>query len=248
MRTAQTQSKIQNPKSKIEPIPLSWSNVYLLAEGRRAALIDTGLRRDRNDLLAALQAHGFRDNEIEAVYLTHGHCDHAGNAAYFAERGAKVYAHRREAPYLELPRRTYAGSFSQVLQRPISALAFSMGEWLYPVERRRPDVLVEDGDSIAAPGGDLRVVACPGHSPGHVAFYREQDAALFSGDAVMNIIPGRRISGLHLPLRLFSSDWAQAKRSVHTLAALQPTLLFFGHGPPLRRNTASRLAQWAASL
>ena len=199
-------------------------------------------------MLAALQAKGFGADEIEAVYLTHGHCDHAGNAAYFAERGAKVYAHRREAPYLALPRRTYAGNFAQVLRRPISALAFSIGEILYPVERRRPDILLEDGDWIDAPGGALRVAACPGHSPGHSAFFRESDAALFSGDAIMNIIPGRRTSGLHLPLRIFSSDWAQAKRSVQTLAALNPQILLSGHGPPLRRETAPRLAKWAASL
>ena len=220
----------------------------MLTAGRRAALIDTGLRRDREDLLAALQSHGFSSNEIEAVYLTHGHCDHAGNAAYFAERGAKVYAHRQEAPYLGLPRRTYAGNFSQFLRRPLSALAFWAGERLYPVERRTPDVLLGDGDCIDAPGGRLRVVACPGHSPGHIAFFREEDAALFSGDAVMNIIPLRRPSGLHLPLRIFSSDWAQVKQSVQTLAALQPKVLLSGHGAPLRRETASRLAEWADSL
>ena len=230
------------------PIPLSWSNAYLLTEGRRAALIDTGLRRDRETLLAALQAKGFGADEIEAVYLTHGHCDHAGNAAYFAERGAKVSAHRREAPYLALPRRTYAGNFAQVLRRPLSALAFAGGEILYPVERRAPNVLLEDGDWIDAPGGALRVVSCAGHSPGHIAFYRESDAALFSGDAVMNIIPGKRTSGLHLPLRIFSSDWAQAKRSVQTLAALHPQILLSGHGEPLRHETASRLAKWAQAV
>ena len=238
----------QNLAPNTFPIPLFWSNAYLLVEGRRAALIDTGLRRDRPALLTALQARGFGADEIEAVYLTHGHCDHAGNAAYFAERGAKVYAHRREAPYLGLPRRTYAGNFAQSLRRPVSSLAFSIGEILYPVERRTPDILLEEGDLIDAPGGALRVVACPGHSPGHIAFYRARDAALFSGDAVMNIIPGRRTSGLHLPLRIFSSDWAQAKQSVQILAALHPQILLSGHGGPLRHETASRLAKWADSL
>ena len=238
----------QHPTPNTFFISLSWSNVYLLTAGRQAALIDTGLRRDRPALLAALRSRGIADDQIEAVYLTHGHCDHAGNAAYFAERGAKVWAHRREAPYLALPRRTYAGNFGQSLQSPVSALAFSIGERLYPVERREPDILLEDGDLIDAPGGTLRVVACPGHSPGHSAFFRESDAALFSGDAVMNIVPLRRTSGLHLPLRVFSSDWHQAKQSVRILAALNPQILLSGHGPPLRHETAFRLAKWAGSL
>ena len=228
-------------------VPLAWSNAYLLTEGGRAALIDTGLPQDRANLLAALRSLGVREDRVEAVYLTHGHCDHAGNAAYFAERGAKLYAHRDEAPYLELPRRTYAGIGRQTLRHPVSACLFQIGERRYPVKRRNPDVLLEEGDMIHAPGGALRVVACPGHTPGHVAYFREDDAALFTGDAVMTLIPVRRISGLSLPLRVFSSDWNQAKRSVQTLAALHPATLLSGHGWPLRR-AAARLSRWADSL
>ncbi len=230
------------------PISLSWGNAYLLTEGRRAALIDTGLRQDRTALLAALESRGICADAIEAVYLTHGHCDHAGNAAYFAERGAKVYAHQAEAPFLGLPRQTYAGNFARSLRRPVSAALFRAGETLYPVARRGPDVLLDDGSVIDAPGGALRVVACSGHTPGHAAFFREADAALFSGDAVMNILPGRGVAGLSLPLRVFSSDWAAVKRSARLLAALQPKTLFAGHGPVLREDTAARLAKWAAGI
>ena len=242
------QSKIQNPKSKIKLISLAWSNVYALTKGRRLALIDTGLRQDRENLLAALQTLGFSENEVEAVFLTHGHCDHAGNAAFFAERGAKLYAHRMEAPFIGLPRRAYAPKGLHLFKQPLSALLFCVGEWRYPVTRRDPNVYFTDGDLLDAPGGALRVVASPGHSPGHSAFFRDSDRTLFSGDAIMNIIPVRRVSGLSLPLRVFSSDWAKAKRSARLLAELCPDTLLAGHGNPLRRETASRLLEWSASL
>lgn len=229
-------------------ISLAWSNAYLLLKGSEAALIDTGLRRDRPALLAALRELGVRVEQIRAVYLTHAHCDHAGNAAYFAAQGAHIHLHENEARFLSCPRRTYAQTGLHMLARPFSALAFLIGEQLYPVARCAVDVCHQDNDTIDAPGGPLRVIACPGHTPGHAAYYRARDGLLFSGDAVLNIIPVRRVTDLSLPMRLFTDDWTAARRSAIWLAQLQPTRLLAGHGHPLLQDTAARLKNWAETL
>src|SRR6185295_7230774 len=104
-----------------------------------------------------------------------------------------IAIHRDEAPYLSLPRRTYAPRGWRMLVRSHSALLFGLSELLHPVERCGADRLLEDGDILPAPGGILRVVSCPGHTPGHIAFFREKDGILFSGDAVINIIPVKRV-------------------------------------------------------
>jgi len=91
-------------------------------------------------------------------------------------------------------------------------------------------------------------VPCPGHTEGHAAFFREREGVLFSGDAVMNIIPIRREIGLSLPIRFLSSNWEQGKASARLLADLAPRLLLSGHGPPLREQTADRLQAWAQTL
>ncbi|MCW3100420.1 MAG: fold metallo-hydrolase [Chthonomonadaceae bacterium] len=232
-------------------ISLAWSNAWVLWEGGggEATLIDTGLQEDRDALRVGLQQIGIDAAQVSAVLLTHAHCDHAGNAAYFAGRSATVKLHENEAPFLGLPRRTYIPPGPACLLRPHTALAFAIGEARYPVERVAQGlVTLISEETIEAPGGPLRVVASPGHTPGHIAFYRESDGVLFSGDAAMNIIPIKRVVGLSLPIRFLSSDWEQGKASARRLADLRPRLLLSGHGPPLREDTPERLQAWAQAL
>ena len=229
-------------------IRLGWGNAYLLHEGERSALIDTGLQQDRADLVAALKEIGVLPGMLEAVYLTHAHCDHAGNAAWLAGQGARLIAHRAEAPYMGLPRRAYVPHKWKRLSRPHTMLMFAAAERLYPVERRDADGLVEEGEILDAPGGALRVVHSPGHTPGHSAFWRERDRVLFSGDAIMNIIPFRRITALSLPIRAFSDDWQQCKQSARRLAELRPATLLAGHGRPLTEEAAAQLEAWTRTL
>lgn len=235
----------------IARISLAWGNAYVLRDpkgGRDAALIDCGLLKDRPALLAGLRALNIEPADVRTVLLTHAHCDHAGNAAYFANMGANIVLHEQEAPYLQLPRRSYAYTGVRALRRPFTSLAFTIGEVTQPVERCAVGQTVADGELINAPGGSLRVIHTPGHAPGHIAFYREQDQLLFSGDAILNIIPIRRVTALSLPMRLLSDDWAQAKRSASRLIQLRPRLLYAGHGLPLTANVADALTEWGERL
>lgn len=251
-------------------LPLAWGNAFLLTDGREAALIDTGLKKDRSALRAALQEIGIEESQVRAVYLTHAHTDHAGNAAYFAGKDsgslhsrpreaetnwpepfpcrARIYLHQEEARYLALPRCGYTPTGFGILKRPLSALLFTAGEWLHPVERCEPDVLLEDGDTVETPIGPLRVVFCPGHSPGHIAYFRERDGLLFSGDAAINIIPIWLKIALSLPMHVFSTDWQQTKQSARLLATLRPSLFLPGHGPPITHEAAEKLKVFADSL
>jgi glyoxylase-like metal-dependent hydrolase (beta-lactamase superfamily II) len=239
---------------RVFQIPLDWSNAYLLVQNSGsmhnsdATLIDTGLQRDQPRLLNALTELGIGPERVRSVLLTHAHCDHAGGALAFADWGANVTLHRREERFLLRPRVTYAQTGPHMLLRPVSALAFLIGERIYPVERCGALLTVDDGDRISVPGGPLRVIACPGHTPGHIAYLRERDGLLFSGDAVLNIVPIRRVTGLSLPLRLLTDDWAEAKRSARRLAQLRPDRLLSGHGHPLTDETGARLQAWADTL
>ena len=221
---------------------------YILRGCEDVMLIDCGLRKDRPALVAGLRALNIEPDGVQTLLLTHAHCDHAGNAAFFAAQGANIVAHRNEARFLEPPRRTYAGRGLTALRRPLTSLAFTLGEVLYPVERCAVSRKVTDGERIEAPGGALQVAHCPGHTPGHIAFYRPSDGTLFSGDCVLNIIPFKRVMGLSLPIRMLSDDWEQAKNSARRLAELKPRLLLSGHGVPLAEDAADRLYTWAQTL
>ena len=237
-------------------IGLAWSNVYLLIDenidendeqrkpGSEAALIDTGLQKDRPMLLAALSQLDIRPEQIRTVFLTHAHTDHAGNVAYFAALGADIAMHSDEARYLTPPRTTYCPQGISKLMRPLNTVIFTGSEALYPVERCAVTQRLSDGDFVEAPCGALRVIATPGHTPGQVAYYRERDGLLFSGDAILNVIPIRQKNGLSLPPVFLNSIPAQVVPSAKRLVELQPNLLCSGHGWTLRDRTAERLEEW----
>jgi glyoxylase-like metal-dependent hydrolase (beta-lactamase superfamily II) len=229
-------------------LSLAWSNVYILKEGQNVALIDTGLQKDRPAILRGLAELGVSEKQVGAVYLTHAHTDHGGNAAYFARQGARLHVHEAEAPYIGVPRRTYLLPGWRGWTRPFMTIGFWVGEWLYAVERYNPDVVLTEDMMLDAPGGALRVVFSPGHSPGHAAYFRESDGTLFSGDSILTLIPISRANALSLPLHVFSTDWAQTKQSARRVAALGPRALLAGHGWPLTENTADRVSAWAETL
>ena len=107
----------------------------------------------------------------------------------------------------------------------------------HPVDRR-----LREGDEVAG----FTVLDVPGHSAGHVAYWRESDRVLVLGDVLnnMDVITGRR--GLREPKWFFTPDPARNRESIRRLAALEPSLAVFGHGPPLR--DAGSLADFAAKL
>src|SRR3954447_2227459 len=107
----------------------------------------------------------------------------------------------------------------------------------HAVDRR----LVE-GDDVAG----FKVIDTPGHSAGHVVFWRESDGVLVVGDVLngMNIFTG--IPGLHEPRPYLTPDPEENRRSIRKVAALEPKLIVFGHGPPLKNP--SKLASSVAGL
>src|SRR6185503_20815404 len=83
----------------------------------------------------------------------------------------------------------------------------------HPVARR-----LREGDEVAG----FQVLHVPGHSPGHVAYWRESDRVLVLGDVLnnMNVMTG--IRGLHEPKLIFTPDPARNRDSARRLAELEP--------------------------
>jgi glyoxylase-like metal-dependent hydrolase (beta-lactamase superfamily II) len=107
-----------------------------------------------------------------------------------------------------------------------------------PIARR-----LAEGDEV----GGFRVVDAPGHSPGHVAFWRESDRVLICGDVFFNMqIPSLK-PGLREPPRIFTPDPGRNRASMRKLLALEPEIVGFGHGPVLTGATP-RLRAFTASV
>ena len=97
----------------------------------------------------------------------------------------------------------------------------------------RSSQALADGDEVAG----LRIVATPGHSPGHVCVLDAAGSTVIVGDAAHNV--GGALGPIGPP---FTSDAAQAAASLARLAALGFERALFAHGPPLESGAAAALA------
>ncbi|QCG95306.1 MBL fold metallo-hydrolase [Azospirillum sp. TSA2s] len=219
------------------------------AGDREWVLIDTGLIGTKGFIRSAAAERFGRDSRPAAIVMTHGHFDHVGALEDLAEEwDTPVYAHPLEHPYLN-GQAAYPPGDPSVGGGAMAALAR-----FYP--RKPVDVsfrlraLPEDGSVSVMPG--WRWVHTPGHSVGHVSFWREQDRSMIVGDAFVTTgqesayaVAVQRAE-MHGPPMYFTVEWDKAKDSVARLAALEPELVITGHGEPMHgtemRTALHRLA------
>ena len=212
-------------------IPLAFVNAFAVGDpGGAWVLVDTGLPGGAGYLRGKTATRFGRPPE--AVVLTHGHFDHAGNAAALAaEWDVPVYAHPDELPFLtgrsDYPPAdpTPGGAIAQ-LSRTFPTTGFDLGE--------RVRALPAEGSVPGLP--EWRWLHTPGHTPGHVALWRERDATLLAGDAFATtdldswtslVTQSRALSRAAVP---FTPDWGAAEQSVRDLAELRPMRIGAGHG------------------
>ena len=201
-------------------------NVYLLGD----VLIDAATRRGEQRILRQLAGY-----KLSAHALTHAHPDHQGSSHALCERlQIPLWCGQGDVPAMETPGGVYdsqAPTWLNRLQR-----RFWTGP-PHPVAR----ALIE-GDEVAG----FTVLEVPGHSRGHLAYWRESDRVLILGDVLNNINLMTGIPGLHEPPALFNVDSVRNRASIRRVAALRPALALFGHGAPLR--DPDKLADFAAQL
>lgn len=216
-------------------------NLYFLGErgvgDRGWVLVDCGFMGSAGMIVKAAAQRFGADARPAAIVLTHGHFDHVGALETLAEQwDVPVYAHALELPYITgrasyPPMDPSTGGGSQALMSPL----FPRGPWNVGARARE---LPSDGSVPFADG--WRWLATPGHSPGHVSLFRDDDRTLIAGDAVITTKQESTLSVLtqqpevRRPPAYATTDWQLARTSVEALAALEPELLATGHGVPLR--------------
>ncbi|UTI64231.1 MBL fold metallo-hydrolase [Paraconexibacter antarcticus] len=105
------------------------------------------------------------------------------------------------------------------------------------------DRVLTEGD-VVGPG--FTVLETPGRTPGHIALWREEDRVLLCGDVFFNVNMKTTRAGLREPPKVQTIDVAANRESARRLAALEPQVVGFGHGPVLRDDAAGRLRAFAA--
>ncbi len=189
-------------------------NIYLVGD----VLIDAGTRQAERRILRQLKGR-----TLSAHALTHAHPDHQGSSHAVCERlGIPLWCGQGDVPAMETPgaikNPKAPGWLNRVQERMWTGPP-------HPVARA-----LHEGDDVAG----FTVLDTPGHSVGHISFWRESDRVLIVGDVLgnMNFLTG--IPGLNTPPDIFTPDPARNHESARRLAALEPALACFGHGSPLR--------------
>ena len=206
------------------------------AGDRGWVLVDAGMPGTAGLIEKAAERRYGEGARPAAIVLTHGHFDHVGALETLAERwDVPVWAHELERPYLDgstrypPPDPTVGGGLMAILSP------------LYPRDpvnvAGRLQLLPADGSVPPLPG--WRWVPTPGHTPGHVTFWRERDRAMLVGDAFITtkqesaFAVARQRPELHGPPMYYTPDWGRARESVRRLAAMEPELVVTGHGPAM---------------
>ena len=213
------------------------SSVYVL-EGHDGSvtLLDAGAIGSAGRVLRVVERLGFPADRVRTVALSHHHVDHSGALSrLIALTGAQSAAHVLDVPFISDPPPDW---------RRLGALrGTSRAVWLFLRSRRvQIDVPLSEGDRL--PGVEqFRVIHTPGHTPGSISLWDEQRGLLIVGDAF-----NFRFGILSRPSLIFSTDMAEAYRTIRKLAALDVQTLAFAHFPPLTERTSARLRSLAASL
>ena len=202
---------------QLKGFPRDNINMYLLDD----VLVDAGTVFDGRRILKQLAGH-----DVNAHAITHAHIDHFGAShKVCSTRGIPLWCGARDVPAMESGKMVGPGGIG---------LKCAPG---HPVDRA-----LKEGDAV----GSFTVLDTPGHSPGHVSYWRESDRTLVCGDVMWGYNPFLLSGDIREPFKLFSPDVELNRQSARRLAALQPELVCFGHGAPLRDS--ARLSAAVAKL
>ncbi|PIC80015.1 MBL fold metallo-hydrolase [Sporosarcina sp. P18a] len=214
-------------------------NIVLVGhpDSKDFVLIDTGMPYSAEKIIAVIEERFGVKSRPKAILLTHGHFDHVGAVIELVEHwNVPVYAHDLELPFLT-GKSSYPDPDTSVEGGMIAKMSS-----IFPTD---PIQLGSHIQSLPPDGSvpflpEFKWIHTPGHSPGHVSFFRQKDEALIAGDAFVTVkqeylykvlTQEQEISG---PPRYLTTDWDAALDSVMKLEALQPSVAVTGHGLPMK--------------
>jgi hydroxyacylglutathione hydrolase len=139
-------------------------------ESKRGAIVDPG--GDVPNILKAIEQSNVK---VEKIFLTHGHIDHAGGAAELRDAlGVQIEGPHKDDLFL-------------LNDLPKSGIKFGISDSRSVV----PDRWLSDGDEVTVAGMTFLILHSPGHSPGSVVFFNNENRFALMGDVLFQGSVGR---------------------------------------------------------
>jgi hydroxyacylglutathione hydrolase len=209
--------------------PRKEMNVFLIEEADGITVYDAGIRQ----MAKAVAGIATRMGGIARVVLGHAHADHRGIAPAL---GVPVLCHPAERADAEGDGGLHDVDFSEL--NPLARAFYRRALALWDGGPVAIADTLDEGDEIAG----FRVVHLPGHAPGLIALWREEDRLALTSDAfyVLDAQTGRH-GPPRVPHPAFNHDTEQARASLRKLAALEPAAAWPGHAGSVTGDVRAQL-------
>ncbi|MDY6964579.1 MAG: MBL fold metallo-hydrolase [Halobacteriota archaeon] len=206
--------------SKIHRIDvMHFVNAYLLIDDE-LVLIDAGMQKSAKRIFGQIKKLGYKPEDIQTIIHTHYHIDHTGGTVELKNlTGARLAIHEKDARYLSGEVQGFSIPFMKNPQ--IEA-----------------DILLKEGEKI----GNLEVIHAPGHTPGSICLYNPEKGVIFSGDALQCGLFG----GVSLPIKAFTEDMDEAKKSINKISRMEFDTMLPGHGKPIPTKASTKVKEFSS--
>ena len=202
---------------------------HLVIENGRAAFVDTGTNDSVPLLLDALSQLGLDVADVDYVFLTHIHLDHAGGAGLLMQHlpNARCVIHPRGAPHMISPERLIAGTIGVYGEHRTREM---YGD-IVPIDAARVDV-AEDEAWFGLNGRKLQALHTEGHARHHYCLNDPASRGVFTGDSFgisyreLDTAQGEFIYPSSTPA---SFDPEEAHKAVDRIMACEPRQLYLTH-------------------
>lgn len=208
-------------KTKVIPISTGTAQAFLLVQNGKFGLVDSGNRNTEMKVVKAITSRGLKIEDLQFIFLTHTHFDHAGNAATLKKMsGATIIVHQSEADFLRHgfhPIPNGSSPFYRFivwLGRRIANKQFSAFQAV------KADIVFDKHFDLEPFGFNAKIIQTPGHTSGSSTLLVDNKA--FVGDTVFNLY------GIKYPL--FANNQLQLLQSWQYLISLDVDYYYPAHG------------------
>lgn len=221
-------------------------NPLLIHEGEELILCDAGYPNQLDQIESQLKQWGFKLGDLTKVFISHHDHDHIGSLGALCDRcpEVKIVTSQLEKPYIDgsekALRLIQAEKYNESLDESEKAFGIGFVNYLKTINTVEIDGIVSEGDYLAK---GVKVIATPGHTPGHQSILLEDESFLFAGDALA-IEKG----ALVIANPEFTLDREECVKSIKKISQMNLSQLLCYHGGIIKNSLEQSLNQLLETL